>query len=147
MAQNKKISAQLSAEAKEQIIRKIEEIRAYLPFIVGLDNDERMSMRKMGEKSMGYVLDCERAARMFPEAIPPTLNIEEMRENISLRNELAEIKGLLSTLMTGIDNTMMAAGSDAMITADLIYGYFKTMSAQGARYKSVTSEIGKRFKR
>jgi len=147
MAQNQKISAELSAEAKQEIIKKIEEISNYLPFLVGIDSNERMSMRKMGQKSLSYVLDCERSARMFPDAMPPTIDVEEMRKDISLHQDLAEIKVYLSTLMAGIDSSMMAAGSDVMITADSIYDYFKIASLQSGNYKSVVDEISQRFKR
>lgn len=147
MAQNQKISAQLSAEAKQEIIKRIEEINNYLPFLVGIDSSERMSMRKMGQKSLSYVLDCERSARLFPEALPPAVDVEEMHKDISLHRDLSDIKVYLGKLLEGIDNTIMAAGSDAMVTADSIYDYFKIASLQNGHYKSVVEEIGQRFKR
>jgi hypothetical protein len=147
MAQNQKISARLSAEAKQEIIKRIEEINNYLPFLVGIDSNERMSMRKMGQKSLSYLLECERSARMFPDVLPPTVDVEEMHKDISLHRDLSDIKVYLGKLLEGIDNTIMAAGSDAMVTADSIYDYFKIAGLQNGHYKSVVEEISQRFKR
>lgn len=53
MINDNRVSAELSAEAKASILQKVTEIKALLPFLVGLPTDARRELLRLGNKTVG----------------------------------------------------------------------------------------------
>jgi hypothetical protein len=144
MATNK-ISAVLSENDKTGVLTAIEQLKQKLPFLLNLSAESRKKARKMGPKSVEYVNLNLQGAQSFRTALPSSIDIVEFEKDVKLVNQLMPVRIQLASLLEGIDDTMMAAGSDAMQTADIVYAYLKTASRQNANVKALISDIAQRF--
>ncbi|NBA88294.1 hypothetical protein GVN16_21155 [Emticicia sp. CRIBPO] len=147
MFNKNKISATLSAAERDEIIAKIAEIKTKLPFLLNLTTAERSQFRKMGNKGLAYVADCLRAGKAFPSIIPPSIDIVELEKDLTLHNYLSEIAVNIKSLAEGIEDTMTAAGSDAMSNSDDIYAYLKRSAGSDDNIKAQLSQISAHFKK
>jgi hypothetical protein len=147
MFNKNKISATLSAAERDEIIAKIAEIKTKLPFLLNLTTAERSQFRKMGNKGVAYVADCMRAGKAFPKILPPSIDITELERDLTLHNYLSEIAVNVRSLAEGIDDTIMAAGSDAMSNSDDIYAYLKRAGGSDDNIKTHLNQMGRHYKR
>lgn len=140
-----KISAELPNEDKTAVLTSIAEIKLKLAFLISLTKAQRKNNRKMGAKSVEYVNLNLQGAQSFGSLIPADTDTAEFAKDVSLINQLLPIKVEIASLLERINDTMLAAGSDAMQTSDRVYGYLKTGSKNNAAVKSLVAEIAKRF--
>ena len=145
MATNR-ISANFPDVKKQEVLESISKAKEGMPFLISIDAKVRTHERKMGDSSVQYVKLNLQGATSFPELIPGKIDVAEFGGDVNLINRLWEIRVPLASLLESIDDTMMAAGMDAMKTADLVYGYLKTGAKNDASVKTLVEEIGKRFK-
>ncbi|NBA85272.1 hypothetical protein GVN16_05840 [Emticicia sp. CRIBPO] len=122
------VNASLSEADKNEILTKLGEITAKLPFLVELTRSERQKVRKIGHKE-GYVGDCLRIAKSFPNILPPTVEVAKLERDFQLMNTINDIMVIVKGLADRLEDTRMMAGSNAMVESDSIYGYLK----QGVR--------------
>jgi hypothetical protein len=141
-----KISAALSDADKAKALNSINDLKKLMPFLVSMSNDTKRKSRKMGPKSVDYVNMNLQGAQSFPAIIASTVDIPEFAKDVALVNQLMPLRVAIASLLENIDDTMLAAGSDAMGTADIIYSYLKTGARQNAGVKALVSDIGSRFK-
>ena len=142
-----KVSAALSDTDKASVMTAIGQAKKKLPFLINLSNESRKKNRKMGPKSVEYVNLNLQGAQSFGSLIPASVDVSEFAKDVSLVNQLLAIRIELASLLEGIDDTMLAAGSDAMQTADAVYSYLKTASKSNVGVKALTSDISRRFER
>lgn len=140
-----KVSAILSDTDKVSVMTAIGQARRKLPFLINLSKESRKKNRKMGPKSVEYVNLNLQGAQSFGSLIPSSVDVSEFARDVSLVNQLLAIRIEIASLLEGIDDTMLAAGSDAMQTADTVYSYLKTASKNNSGVKALTSDIARRF--
>lgn len=142
-----RISAALTETDKTAVLEAIGQAKEKMPFLINLTGQERQRSRKMGSKSVEYVNLSLQGSQTFRSLIPPSVDIAEFSRDVVLVNQLLAIRMEVEALLEGIDDTMLAAGSDAMKFADLVYSYLKTGSKNNAGVKGVTADIAKRYVR
>jgi hypothetical protein len=145
MSTSSRISAEIIPADKQAVLTSIAEAQAKLPFLVSLTIDERKTLRKMGQESIPYVEDTLRAVKAFPDALPPSFDKAEFERDANLVTSLRDIQIAANAFSETIDDTIMAAGVDAMSAADLAYGYLKTAAKNNVNLKQLVDQIGKRF--
>jgi hypothetical protein len=145
MSTSSRISAELSSADKQAVLTSISEAQTKLPFLVSLTIDERKSLRKMGQESIPYVEDTLRAVKAFPDVLPPSFDKTEFERDANLVVGLRDIQIAANALSEAINDTIMAAGVDAIAAADLAYGYLKTAAKNNVNLKQLVDEISKRF--
>ncbi len=145
MSKNR-ISANLPDVKKQEVLEIIAKIKEDMPFLISLNKDVRSKDRKMGANSVQYVQQNLQGAISFPQLIPSKVDAAEFAKDVNLISRLWEIRVPLASLLESIDDTMMAAGIDAMSSADLVYGYLKTGAKNDSSVKTLVDEIAKRFK-
>ena len=143
MADNK-ISANFSATDRLAVMDAIATIRQKLPFLIDLTTEDRRTIVKMGDKSRAFVSKALEVATQNPEFLPRSFNLEEMRQDLALYEALYPILLGLTQLQELVDDTCMAAGSEAYASALAVYGYAK---ARGdvTGLDAVINEMGRRF--
>jgi hypothetical protein len=141
-----KVSAVLPDADKAAVITSVGQIKKTLPFLISVNAEERHDNRKMGAKSVEYVNLNLQGTQSFGNLIPANVNIAEFAKDVTLVNQLSSIRIELASLLESIDDTMLVAGSDAMVTADQVYGYLKAGAKTNAAVKALVAEIAKRFK-
>ena len=73
MSKSNKISVSFSETDKETVLAKIAEVKALMPFLIGLTLEERKTLRKMGPKSVDYVRQSLEGAKAFPDELKKSL--------------------------------------------------------------------------
>lgn len=142
-----RVSATLNDADKTAVLESLAQVKEKMPFLINLTGQERHKSRKMGAKSLEYVNLSLQGSKTFGSLIPPSVDIAEFAKDVTLVNQLLAIRMEVEALLEGIDDTMLAAGSEAMQSSDLVYSYLKTGSRSNAGVKAITANIAKRFAR
>jgi hypothetical protein len=145
MADNR-ISANLSPGDREAVMQAIATIREKLPFLVDLTTEDRRTIVKMGDKSRAFVSKALEVATQNPNFLPRSFDLEEMRRDLGLYEALYPVLLSLTQLQELVDDTCIAAGSEAYAAALAVYTYAKA-SGDVAGLDAVIDEMGRRFTR
>ncbi len=125
MAPYSNISNTLSTGDYNQIINRINAIKAALPFLINLTVSERKGGLKMGDKSLAFVSKALEYATAHPNLVPPYLNVGEFQKDHTLREQLLHILRELNMLVEAVDDTVMALGTEEFEQALLFYNSVK----------------------
>jgi hypothetical protein len=130
-----------------QVQTKIQEIQTLLaPYMLALTPDERMTLPKMGPKTISFVEKAFDFAKQNPNLVPPYLDITAFGVDFTDAHGLWTLHNAVVQLEEGIADTEMAAGSEAYQWALVFYKSVKMAAAQdvpGA--KAVYEELKARF--
>ncbi|MBW4693865.1 MAG: hypothetical protein KME27_19145 [Lyngbya sp. HA4199-MV5] len=140
------ISATLVQADREAVMVAVTTIKEKLPFLIDLTADERKALPKMGDKSRAFVSKALEVATQNPNFLPRSFDLEEMRKDVQLFEAMYPIVVALTQLQELVDDTCLAAGSEAYAAALQVYNYAKA-SGQGAGLDAVVGEMGQRFAR
>jgi hypothetical protein len=144
----KNISAQMSDEAKKQVIQKLKEVESLLPFIVDLSPDEIRSLPKLGRKSLKFVESALNYARQHPNFIPPYLDMNEQERDLQLTRQLVEILEVLNPLSEKVNDTCYAVGAEAYAAARVFYTSIKGAVKTGVPGVDVIArDLGRNFEK
>jgi hypothetical protein len=141
---NAPISAQLSDTNREVIMSAIATIKASMPFLVDLTVEDRKALPKMGDKSRAFVTKALEIATQNPDFLPRSFDLEEMRKDVELFDQLYPLLLSLNQLQEMMENTYTAVGSEAYTAALTIYKYAKA-SDQGGGLEGILDDLGQRF--
>lgn len=134
-------------EVLTQVTTKLNEILTLVkPFAVTLTPEERKSMLKMGDKSNSFVEKALEYTRTNPEFVPAYLNVAEFETDFVETKNLIGVMSLATQVSNSIDDTQLAAGSEAYHAALYYYGNVQQSAAvnvPGA--KAIYDELKKRF--
>jgi hypothetical protein len=145
MTENR-ISASLTPEDKQAVLAAIATIKQKLPFLIGLTPEESKSLPRLGDKSRGFVTKALEVATQNPDFLPRSFDIEEMRKDVELFDNLYPIVLAVSQLQELIDDTVAVVGSEAYMAALTVYNYAKTAKGD-AGLEAVVEDLGRRFAR
>ena len=139
------LSVQLAAADKAAILTKIGEIKALLPFLINLTPKERQRLRKKGTKRAGYVDAVYNSLSSNPTVVPASFSMVEFTKDIEISKALQEILSTVSTLVEGIDDTILLAGNEEMTASDAGYDYLKRAAATNVAIQAEVANIAKAF--
>jgi len=140
------VTAELTDAVKDEIITKIAEITALLPFVINLSPEERKQIPKMGDKSIAFVEKSLELAAANTELVPPYLSIEELGKDFQLSKQLFPIQMALASLSEKVSDTQMAAGSDAYAASLIFYNTMKGAARAGVPgVDTAVSQLKERF--
>jgi hypothetical protein len=120
MPDDNRISAALSAADKQAILDAVATIRSKLPFLVSLTPEERITLPKMSDKSIGFDEKCTSYMTSLPSLVPGFVNVAEVAKDRALRSELADVVRDIVALGTSCDDTLMVVSSEIWM-ADLTF--------------------------
>lgn len=130
MAQENKVSAAISAADKEAALQHLASIRQLLaPALnMSLTAEERISMAKMGDKSLAFVGKALDYATRNAPLVPGYLDIPEAVKDYALAADLQQLSRELVTLSQAVEDNMMIAGAEAYDAALIFHGAVKGAS-------------------
>ena len=146
MARQNLISATLTSAVATDVLQKVNDSKAALPFLINLSNEQRKKFRKMGPKSVDYVSDTQVGANQFPSSMPADFQMAEFEKDAVLVKQLFPILVASQSLTEALNDTILALGSDCMKEADEVYSYLKLAAKTDANAKALVEQIGRRFK-
>jgi hypothetical protein len=141
-----RISATLSPADQQAVRAAVNTIREKLSFLVDLTPEERRTLLKMGDKSRSFVTQALTVGEQNEDILPRSFDVAEMRKDVDLLAALEPVMASLSQLSELVEDTYMAVGSEAYISALLVY-QFARAAGKGAALDGALDALGQRFAR
>jgi hypothetical protein len=146
MARQNLISATLDETLATDVLQKVNDNKAALPFLINLSKEQRKKYRKMGPKSVDYVSDTQVGAQQFPNSMPKDFPVDEFKKDAVLVKQLFPILVASQAFTESLNDTILALGSDCMKEADEVYSFLKLAAKTDANAKALVDQIARRFK-
>jgi hypothetical protein len=141
-----RISANLSTTDQTAVMDAINTIRQKLNFLIDLTPEDRRTLPRMGDKSRAFVSQALTIAQQNTDILPGSFDLQEMQKDVALTTALEPIRAALTQLQELVDDTYVAAGSEAYTAALLVYQYARAGS-KGAALDNLLDGLGQRFAR
>jgi hypothetical protein len=120
MPDDNRISADITAAVKTQILTKVQEIRDLLPFMVNLTPEDKQSIPSIRTARAGMIEIFLPQMTANPSLVPTYVNMTNLASDRKLYGDLQDIASAVGVLFEGLTETQLVAGSD-MYLAYLAY--------------------------
>jgi hypothetical protein len=133
-----KISAIISQQDLTDITNAINLINTKMPFLLGLDEDERKTLLKINNSNKTFSEDVVRVWPTVSAYLPAYLNKTELEKDLNLFNALDNVRILLESLTAKVTDTQIMAGNETYNVSLIAYRSIATAArssqpgAQGA---------------
>jgi len=146
MANSNLISASLTSDQKTEILKCLTDAQNGLNFLINLSITDKKRLPKMGTRSVGYVDECIAAFDEFRDLLPANLDLNELRKDRALYDDLNTIAVKVRALNEGLQDTLAALSSDLMTTCNDGYAVLRRNTNRDTSVKASIEQIGKRYK-
>jgi len=143
---NDLVKGELSADQQNAVMGLIGQIQSLLPFLIDLNADERRALPKLGDKSRAFVDQGLVLAVQNPGILPRSFDLDEYQRDVTLVRQLEPLVLALGQLQGRLEDTFLAAGSDAYSQALLLYQAAKLAGKNGALEQHLDG-LSRRFAR
>jgi len=147
MAVQNLVSASLTPEARDQILKLVGEVRARLGFLLSLGAEQTATLFKAGKEYQPFVEGCHQVAVGHPEILPRVFNTEEFDKDYSLGRDLALIADSIDQLNTAVAQTLIAVRSDGLSEALEVYAAVKANRDRVPGLDVAADNLGRFFQR
>lgn len=149
MSTNNQISIAIPQEILTEVNQKLQDCRSLLaPYLQGLTAEQKQEIFKMGDKTVATVQKVKSYTETNPEFIPAYMNTEEFRKDEAVVTNLEPLGNLAAQLASDIKDTVMLAGSEAIVSALLYYGTVKEAAHKGIpTAHPIYADLSQRFTR
>jgi hypothetical protein len=138
---------QIPADVLADVLERFEQVNRLLaPYAVTLTARDRRELAKMGDKTLSFVTKAYELAKQNPQLFPSFLTLADFDVDLADATKLRALVVTSQQLTDALDDTAMAAGSEAYNAARLFYQAAKIASNQhvpGA--KEIVTELQQRF--
>lgn len=147
MTTKNQISIEIPQEVIDTVTQKLQECKTTLaPYLQGLTVEERLSLFKMGDKTVATVQKTKSYVDTNPEFVPVYMDKTEFLKDEAVVSILSPIANLAAQLSADVNDTMMLAGSEALQAAMLYYGQVKEAQSKGiVTAKPIYEDLSQRF--
>jgi len=111
--------------------KSIDIIYSKMPFLIGLTTDERITLPKINEGNKVFVADSINALVNNAAMLPPYLDVNLIKSDLTLYEQLDELEGMAQQLVEKIQDTRMLCGSEAYASSLAAYRLFEAAAAAG----------------
>lgn len=147
MPQQNLISDSISEEQKTAVLQRLQEIKAELSFLLTLQPDEIMGLVKAGNSFAPFIQQAYNTVNDHPEIMPGVFDTDEFKRDCELSRDLGVIETQARELANSLENTLMAANSDAMNGALEVYAAVKQNRDKVPGLNVVAEDMAEFFKR
>lgn len=123
------INASLSPTEQTDLIQRIEDMRALLPFLINLTPKEKQQGR-YGQHNYAFLRAAFDYAQQRPELLPPSFSLTGWQADIELYDRLMPIAQQVAMLQEALNDTMFALRTEAQKSA-LDFLKFAQVAANG----------------
>lgn len=128
---NNLISAVFSAEDKAAVLAAIQTIKTKMPFILGLSAEARKEMARLGDKTVGFDVNCQAGMASMPELIPGFVDQPELAKDRALWAPVGEVLGELEQLTDSVRDTFDVIGSEVYDADRAFYNNVREAAKRG----------------
>lgn len=129
--ENNRISASLTAQDVSDVKAAIATIESKLPFLLGLNAEEKQRLPKISRSNKFFVDDTIKVARENQSLLPQYFNLPEFEKDYQLFKKLSDISLSLSQLAEKVSDTKTLAGSESYVAALSVYKMVQYASQAG----------------
>ena len=147
MATQNLVSASITPEAKDEILKSLADVRKKLAFLLTLQADEAARLFKAGKEFGPFLDECHKVALSHPEILSGVFDIAEYDRDYRLVQDLGAIADLARELTEAIDHTLTAVRSDNLAGALDVYSATKLHRDKVPGLGGVADRLGAYFKR
>lgn len=141
-----RISHELSAQALTEIQTGITNLKNSLNFLVNLSPDQRQSLFKMGDKSLGFVGKAVEFMERYPALCPNYVDAAEVKKDYTLAAALGGIAYELEALTQALRDTSTLAGNEAITSSISYYSSVRDASRRAVPNAETTyNALSERF--
>lgn len=138
------VTLNLSETQLAAVDAALTELEAQLAGLVALAPGSKRRMQPMGERSEAFCRQALRVLSENPQVVPPNVDVADALRDLSMRDALRPRSIRLARLMSRMEDTDYALGTDAMTVATQGYGLLKLVGkAEGL--DAVRKDLGSRF--
>ena len=112
MPDDNRISAEITAAVKTQVLAKLSEIFDLLTMLVNLTPEDKRSIPTIGTARAGMVEAFMQQMTAHPELVPSYVNMTELVSDRKLFSDLNELGSRANELSEALSDTAHIAGSD-----------------------------------
>ena len=147
MASQNVISASLSEGDKYDILQKLADIKSRLNFLITLDADQAKSLFKAGNGYAPFIEKAHAASKSHPDILPRVFSNDEFDKDHALIEALIPIQAQVNELAKSLQDTLVAANSDAMTESLEVYAAVKQHKDKVAGLEATYEELSVFFQR
>jgi len=140
-----RIDAELTDQQNAAAAAALATLAAALPFLIDLTAAERAALNHLGESNLAFVAKALVIAEAHPEILPASFALDAFRHDVELVDRLYAIRHAARTLCGRLDDTFLAAGSEAYGAALQVYRYAKLHHLASSALGGTVEELGRRF--
>ena len=123
------ITAAIPTKVLAEALDHLKQARALLdPYLHPLTPDERQSIVKMGDKSMGFMGKLLDYATNSPAFVPAFISVAELKQDVDVAAGLAPLDQYAAQLALDLSSTVLVAGAEGMGAALPVYKNIKFMA-------------------
>lgn len=108
---------------------------------VSLSMEERRQRRKMGSRRLAYASAAERRCVQHEQVMPRQFNAYQFTQILAFHNDLNRLLSHLEEIHEMIDDTLMAAGIDAMTCTKVVHDSLRTANIMDPSLDSALQEL------
>jgi len=140
-----RIDVELTDQQKAAADAALAALAAALPCLINLTAAERATLNRLGESNLAFVVKALVIAEAHPEILPASFTLDAFRHDVELVDRLYAIRHALRRLCGRLDDTCLAAGSEAYGAALQVYRYAKLQQLASSALGGTVDELGRRF--
>ena len=118
---NNRISVIVDDQSLGQVKEAFVVVNQLLPFLIGLNSEERQTLPKMNVANKQFVQDALMAMNNNQTLFPSYLSAVELNKDLTLFSQLDELVALSQQLTEKLRDTQILAGSEAYVSALSVY--------------------------
>ncbi len=141
------VTGSIPATTLSIILTALATVREHLGFLIALSPDQRKTLFKMGTRSLEFVTQVRDVVASNADLVPKAMEPEEFLSDVALIEAINRILTDLLPMVEAMEDTRMAAGSDAMTSATSIYGVLQSSRKAVPGLDEVVKKLAKRFRR
>jgi hypothetical protein len=147
MSISNRVSEVIPEAVITEVTNKLNECRiALAPYLLGLTEQERQDLFKMGNKTIATVQKVQSYVQTNPDFIPSYMQTNEFGKDVTVASVLTPLHNVALQLASDMDDTRMLAGSEALAEALIYYGSVREASSRGiAQAKPIYDDLRQRF--
>jgi hypothetical protein len=142
-----RISLVIPLEVMQKIQAAQQTLTAELnPYLVKLTVDERQVLPKIGPRKSDFVARAMSYMRVMPQYLPGFVDIDEFQKDLDALVTLGELQHQIGSTSAMIEDSMMLAGSEALVVALSIYDSLKSAARRGsAQAQEAAADLAERL--
>lgn len=140
------VKGQLSNEQVESVMGLVSQIGAQLPFLIDLTVEDRRTLPKLGDKSRAFVDQGLLVATQNQGIMPRSFDIDGYRSDVEMVRRLEPLVMAVGQLFGRLEDTLLAAGSDAYSQSLMVYQAAKLAGKDGSLEQHLEG-LSRRFAR